>query len=221
MKKYEYMSAKFGKNLLLKSVVSMLKIANPIKGCDPIQNDVNGSVVVMQRGTCSLVEKVERAQEAGAIGALVINNKNGLQRMETWDQKFRPYYVKSKHNITIFAGMITKQAGAELIEVLHDIASAKNLFVRLKSNGAHVERWNQLNTLFDIDTWPKDPDGRAQLYLEYAKKNNPNLPYGSDERFQCLQLARKIVETHYAGIKLRDKLIKDRKEREDSQKNMK
>ena len=221
MKKYEYMSAKFGKNLLLKSIVSMLKIANPIKGCDPIQNDVNGSVVVMQRGTCSLVEKVERAQEAGAIGALVINNKNGLQRMETWDQKFRPYYVKSKHNITIFAGMITKQAGAELIEVLHDIASAKNLFVRLKSNGAHVERWNQLNTLFDIDTWPKDPDGRAQLYLEYAKKNNPNLPYGSDERFQCLQLARKIVETHYAGIKLRDKLIKDRKEREDSQKNMK
>ena len=76
-----------------------------------------------------------------------------------------------------------------------------------------MERWNQLNTLFDINTWPKDPDGRAQLYLEYAKKNNPNLPYGSDERFQCLQLARKIVETHYAGIKLRDKLIKDRKER--------
>ena len=36
--------------------------------------------------------------------------------------KFRPYYVKSKHNITIFAGMITKQTGAELIEVLHDIA---------------------------------------------------------------------------------------------------
>ena len=220
-KKYEYISAKFGKNLLLKSVVSMLKIANPSKGCDSIQNDVNGSVVVMQRGTCSLVEKVERAQEAGAIGALVINNKNGLQRMETWDQRFRPYYVKSKHNITIFAGMITKQAGAELIEVLHDIASSRNVIVRLKSNGAHVEQWNQLNTLFDIDTWPKDPDGRAQLYLEYAKKNNPNLPYGSDERFQCLQLARKIVETHYAGIKLRDKLIKDRKEREEAEKNMK
>ena len=84
-----------------------------------------------------------------------------------------------------------------------------------------MERWNQLNTLFDINTWPKDVEGRAQRYLEHAKKNNPNLPYGSDERFQCLQLARKIVETHYAGIKLRDKLIKERKEREDAQKNMK
>ena len=44
--------------------------------------------------------------------------------------------------------------------------------------------------------------------------------YGSNERFQCLQLARKIVETHYAGIKLREKLIKKREQREDAAKKM-
>ena len=58
------------------------------------------------------------------------------------------------------------------------------------------------------------------MYLEFAKKNNPNIEYGSNERFQCLQLARKIVETHYAGIKLREKLIKEREQREAAAKNM-
>ena len=54
----------------------------------------------------------------------------------------------------------------------------------------------------------------------FADFHCPMDEYGSNERFQCLQLARKIVETHYAGIKLREKLIKDREEREAAAKNM-
>ena len=73
--------------------------------------------------------------------------------------------------------------------------------------------------MFDIDTWPKDPSGRAQLYLDFAKRNNPNVKFGSNERFQCLQLARKIVETHYANIKLREKLLKERQQQEAAEKN--
>ena len=218
--KYEYLTAKFGQNLLLKAMTTTIKVANPNKACSDITNDIDGSVVIIQRGTCSLVEKIERAEKAGAVAALIINNKNGLERIETWDQKFRPYYVKSKHNVTILAGMVTKQAGVELLEMLHDVSAKKNIIARLISNGGHVEQWNQLTTLFDIGSWPKDPNGRAQLYLEFAKKNNPNIEYGSNERFQCLQLARKIVETHYAGIKLREKLIKEREQREAAAKNM-
>eukprot|EP00943_MAST-04B_sp_MAST-4B-sp1_P005464 g5464.t1 len=219
IKRYEYLSAKFGKNLLLKPMTVNMKVATPIKACSDIQNDVKGTVVLIQRGKCSLVDKIERAGNAGAVAALIINNKNGLDIMETWDQKFRPYYVKSKHNVSILSGMITKQAGVELVEMLHDVPSNKNIVARLTSSGAHVKQWEELNALFDIDTWPIDPSGRAQLYLDYAKKNNPNVEFGSNERFQSLQLARKIVETHYANIKLREKLLKERQQQEAAEKN--
>lgn len=55
--KYEYLTAKFGQNLLLKAMTTTIKVANPNKACSDITNDIDGSVVIIQRGTCSLVEK--------------------------------------------------------------------------------------------------------------------------------------------------------------------
>ena len=45
-------------------------------GCSPITNDLSGSIALINRGTCDFVDKVARAQQAGAIGALITNNVN-------------------------------------------------------------------------------------------------------------------------------------------------
>ncbi len=43
----------------------------------PPSNDVNGKIALIDRGTCSFVEKVLGAQLGGAVGAVVINNIDG------------------------------------------------------------------------------------------------------------------------------------------------
>lgn len=49
---------------------------NPI-GCDEIMNDLSDKIAVLYRGTCEFGTKALNAQEAGAIGVIIINNLGG------------------------------------------------------------------------------------------------------------------------------------------------
>jgi large repetitive protein len=46
-------------------------------GCEPLVNDVVGSVVLMDRGVCPFSVKVSNAEAAGAVGAIIVNNAAG------------------------------------------------------------------------------------------------------------------------------------------------
>jgi hypothetical protein len=46
-------------------------------GCQPIQNNINGKIALIDRGACAFVTKVLNAQAAGAKGAIVANNAPG------------------------------------------------------------------------------------------------------------------------------------------------
>lgn len=48
----------------------------PTEGCDPLTNgaDVSGKIAVIRRGNCDFTQKVQNAQDAGAIGVVVVNN---------------------------------------------------------------------------------------------------------------------------------------------------
>ena len=43
--------------------------------CEPIQNNMNGKIAVVDRGACAFVTKVLNAQAAGAKGVIVVNNQ--------------------------------------------------------------------------------------------------------------------------------------------------
>lgn len=45
--------------------------------CEPIQNNLNGKIALIDRGTCAFTQKVLNAQAAGAKGAIVANNVAG------------------------------------------------------------------------------------------------------------------------------------------------
>ena len=47
--------------------------------CQPLVNgaEVDGKIAVVDRGECLFVEKVQAAQDAGAVGVVVVNNVAG------------------------------------------------------------------------------------------------------------------------------------------------
>jgi len=53
--------------------------ADPHDGCDPIINgpDLDGKIVVINRGNCTFVSKIEAAQDNGAVAVIMINNVPG------------------------------------------------------------------------------------------------------------------------------------------------
>lgn len=47
--------------------------ADPADGCEALDNDVTGKIVLAHRGTCSFAQKAAAAQAAGAVGVLIAN----------------------------------------------------------------------------------------------------------------------------------------------------
>ena len=49
--------------------------------CQTISNgsQINGNIALIERGDCSFVDKVRRAQQAGAIAVIVMNRNDGSQ----------------------------------------------------------------------------------------------------------------------------------------------
>merc|ERR1711871_1392304 len=92
--------------------------AYPRNACSAIQNTdkLKGSIAVVDRGTCPLIDKVEFAQAAGAVAIVIINQARcRIERMQHWDSRFRPYFQKSTHKINIPAVMVG-YFGGKLLE---------------------------------------------------------------------------------------------------------
>lgn len=77
----------------------------PTEGCGPSTVDMTNKIALIRRGACSFIEKVKAAQDAGAIGAIVMNNVDGALITMSGDDD----------TITIPAVMISKADG-DLIE---------------------------------------------------------------------------------------------------------
>jgi len=52
-------------------------ITVPANGCTAITNEISGTVALIDRGACTFTTKIRNAQNAGAIGVIVINNVAG------------------------------------------------------------------------------------------------------------------------------------------------
>jgi uncharacterized repeat protein (TIGR01451 family) len=75
--------AQFGPSLIDNPVSGQFAFVNdgtafPTRGCSPLTNgsDLNGKIAVIDRGDCNFTVKVKNAQNAGAIGVLMLSNDN-------------------------------------------------------------------------------------------------------------------------------------------------
>ena len=79
---FDYEPAAFGAAVDLDSPSSgEIELASPRLACDPVQTGLAGKVAVVWRGTCEFGLKARHAQDAGAIGVIVVNNVAGLMTM--------------------------------------------------------------------------------------------------------------------------------------------
>lgn len=81
---YTAIQADFGPDLTSVPITEDLVLvsdgsSNPTEGCNTLTNgtDLSGKIALIDRGTCSFVQKVKNAQNAGAVAVIIINNING------------------------------------------------------------------------------------------------------------------------------------------------
>jgi extracellular elastinolytic metalloproteinase len=113
---YNASTASFGPSVDVNPVSGIFVLVNDgigdvNDGCESIMNasSLAGNIVVINRGTCTFVEKVEQAEQAGAIGVVIINNVSG-----------NPISMGgSSFNISIPSIMISQEDGLLLIEAIN------------------------------------------------------------------------------------------------------
>ncbi|CAD5230317.1 unnamed protein product [Bursaphelenchus okinawaensis] len=72
-------SAQFGTNLEEEDVIAEVVFAEPNLACTSLTNieELQGKIAVVRRGECMFQEKARHAQDAGAVGVIVIDNQRG------------------------------------------------------------------------------------------------------------------------------------------------
>ena len=60
-------------------VTGEIVAVDPVDACDALQNAeaLRGKIALIDRGTCHFTDKIQRAEDAGAIGVIMINNIDG------------------------------------------------------------------------------------------------------------------------------------------------
>ena len=82
--------------------------AEPADACAAMTNlDMTGAIALVNRGTCSFVEKALAAQHAGAAGIIVANNRAG-------EPSFAMGFDHQYDAVAIVAAMVTHEDGNEL-----------------------------------------------------------------------------------------------------------
>ena len=104
---YSVGTASFGPALSNPGVTGQIVAAlysSATDACSPITSNVSGKIALIDRGTCNFTTKVKNAQNAGAIGAVIADNKiEGLLGMSGTDA-----------TITIPSVLVTMSDGATL-----------------------------------------------------------------------------------------------------------
>uniref|UniRef100_A0A7E4VDF9 PA domain-containing protein n=1 Tax=Panagrellus redivivus TaxID=6233 RepID=A0A7E4VDF9_PANRE len=74
---YSASPAQFGTNLNNSEAYGQLALAIPLQACAELKNAANlmGKMVVVRRGGCMFMEKARFAQNAGAVGVIVVDNE--------------------------------------------------------------------------------------------------------------------------------------------------
>ena len=128
--------------------------SDPTLGCNPLINaaEINGNIAVIERGTCFFVDKVKNAQDAGAIGVLMINNVGGL-----------PIIMGGTDNsITIPAVMISKVDGAAILDAL---TNNTNIDVTITNNNTSISVGYLVPGITHInDIIARDNNGTTEIY---------------------------------------------------------
>ncbi|KAK3840804.1 MAG: peptidase S8/S53 domain-containing protein [Linnemannia gamsii] len=99
--------------------LSLILPPDDIEGCRPYKASLDGAIAFIKRGSCSFVQKIKLAQDAGAIGCIFYNNAEGGLRPKIDDPSVRIF----GHGISQTQGQLIldqfASAQASKIEVIY------------------------------------------------------------------------------------------------------
>lgn len=116
--------------------------AAPFDACAPIASDVSGKIALITRGACGFTNKLQFAADAGAIGAVVMNNVAGAP------------IVMGGDPVTLPAAMISLEDGTELLADL-----AQNTITTELAESNITEFLEDDNTMSDFSSRGPGPTG--------------------------------------------------------------
>ncbi len=64
-------------NTFSPAVTAATSTTTPTNGCSAISEDLSGVIAVIDRGSCSFTTKIRNAENAGALGVVIVNNVAG------------------------------------------------------------------------------------------------------------------------------------------------
>lgn len=139
----KYAQANFGATLPSSSF--SVQKAKPFHGCDALINtqEVKDKYVLIERGSCSFLQKASMAQNAGASGVIIQSLGPDIVHPRTlldWEG----------YNITIPCFMVNDAAGETLLEKTN-----KNTF-EMKSSAKIHKLIDNMEILADVQNWPKN-----------------------------------------------------------------
>ena len=110
---YEAAGASFGSDPTKQGLTAEIVLANdassePTLACNPLVDFTAGAIALVDRGGCSFVQKVNNAQDAGAVGVIVVNNLVGLPTNlggSDPDITIPAVHISRDHGDTIKAGL--------------------------------------------------------------------------------------------------------------------
>eukprot|EP01091_Cochliopodium_minus_P012534 TRINITY_DN3817_c0_g2_i2.p1 TRINITY_DN3817_c0_g2~~TRINITY_DN3817_c0_g2_i2.p1 ORF type:complete len:692 (-),score=201.94 TRINITY_DN3817_c0_g2_i2:56-2131(-) len=105
-------------NTLPNGISGEVILADPIDACQNITTNLSQKIALVSRGTCDFVTKVRNCQNAGAIGVIVKNDRDGSTVMGGTD-----------NTITIPSLLIKKADGDKLVDFIN---SGQKLIVELR-----------------------------------------------------------------------------------------
>jgi len=147
--------------------------SDPTLGCGGLTNaaSINGNIAVIERGTCYFTEKVINAQNAGAIGVLMINNVDGY-----------PIIMGGTDtSITTPAIMISKSDGAALLTALQN---AQSIQATLTDNHTDIANGFVVPGITHInDVIARNNNGATEIFATagdtYFRRANPYTVLGT------------------------------------------
>ena len=71
---YQVGTADFGPALSAAGTTANVAQSSPVDGCSAFGNSLTGKIALIDRGNCTFVSKTKNAQNAGAIGVVIVDN---------------------------------------------------------------------------------------------------------------------------------------------------
>lgn len=71
---YQIGTANFGPALPSAGITANVIQTTPADGCGAITNSISGRIALIDRGNCTFIEKTRNAQNAGAVGVVIVDN---------------------------------------------------------------------------------------------------------------------------------------------------